>query len=96
MIDSKVNGRGEQGPQGGLAGVVVVPDGCGQGEDALQDPDRHPDQGPTAVSLQVQLPQKVSLRDSISCRSGRNKSPARPLGSYLAAGHQDRPHRFLK
>jgi hypothetical protein len=87
MIDSKVNGRGEQGPQGGLAGVVVVQMAAVRARMRCRTRTAIPTRGPTAVSLQVQLPQKVSLRDSISCRSGRNKSPARPLGSYLAAGH---------
>ena len=29
---------GDEGPQHGLAGLVVVPDGSGQGQEALQDP----------------------------------------------------------
>jgi hypothetical protein len=32
---------GDQGAQGRLAGGVVVPDGRGEGEDALQDPNPH-------------------------------------------------------
>ena len=37
------------------AGVVVVPDGGGQGENALQHPGDHPGWGVPAVAFQVEL-----------------------------------------
>ena len=46
---------GEQGPGGRLAGVVVVPEGGGQGQDALQHPHDDACRGVPAVAFQVQL-----------------------------------------
>jgi hypothetical protein len=37
------------------AGLVVVPDRCGQGQDALQDADHDSGGGVSAVSFQVEL-----------------------------------------
>jgi hypothetical protein len=39
----------------GLAGVVVVPDRGGQGEDALQDAGQYPGWGVAAVALEIEL-----------------------------------------
>ena len=39
----------------GVAGVVVVPGGGGQGQDALQDPDQDVGRGAAAVAFQVEL-----------------------------------------
>jgi hypothetical protein len=39
----------------GLPGVVVVPDGGGQGKDALQDPDEDPAGGSASVVFEVEL-----------------------------------------
>jgi len=50
--------------------VVVVPDGGGEGEDALQDADDHAAGSVTAVSFQVKQSLKVSLTDSMTWRSG--------------------------
>src|SRR5215469_12499468 len=47
---------GDQRSLDGLGGVVVVPDGGGQGEDALQDPGQHPGEGVPAVAFEVELP----------------------------------------
>ena len=44
---------GGQGRHDGQAGVVVVPDRVGQGQDALQDADGHPCRGVPAVAFQV-------------------------------------------
>ena len=56
MIDSKGSVIvGDQGAQGGLACVVVVPDRGGQGKDALQDPNPYPCGGVAPVLLKVQL-----------------------------------------
>jgi hypothetical protein len=46
---------GDQGPGGWLAGVVVVPDRGGQGQDALQHPHQHPCRGVATMAFQVQL-----------------------------------------
>jgi hypothetical protein len=46
---------GDQGAHDGLAGVVVVPDGGGQGEDALGDSGQHPGGGVPAVAIEVEL-----------------------------------------
>jgi hypothetical protein len=54
MIDAKgVVVVGEQGPGGRLAGVVVVPDDGGQGEDALQPTVPPP---PEVRELEVERP----------------------------------------
>jgi len=57
MIDSKgsVVVVGDQGADDRLAGVVVVPDRCGQGEQALQDPNADAVDGAPAVVFQVEL-----------------------------------------
>ena len=46
---------GHQRPHDGRAGGVVVPDGGGQGEDPLQDPDGDAVVGPAAVLFEVEL-----------------------------------------
>ena len=46
---------GGQGSVHGCAGVVVMPDRGGQGQDALQDADHHPGGGVAAVPFQVEL-----------------------------------------
>jgi hypothetical protein len=60
---------GDQGAQDRLAGLVVVPDGGGQGQQSLQHPDGDALNGPPAVAFQVELAREVSLTDSMSCRS---------------------------
>jgi hypothetical protein len=47
-----------------LAGVVVVPDRGGQGEDALQDADQDPGRGVPVVVLEVELA-FVSVEDRL-------------------------------
>ena len=46
---------GDQRAHDGLAGGVVVPDGGGQGEDALQDADGDAVDGAPAVAFEVEL-----------------------------------------
>src|SRR6266545_7634772 len=46
---------GGEGPEHRCAGFVVVPDGGGEREDALQDADDHARDGVTAVAFQVEL-----------------------------------------
>src|SRR5450755_2328455 len=56
MIDSRgLVVIGQERALDGLAGAVVVPDGCGQGEDALQDADGHALGGMAAVLFQAGL-----------------------------------------
>src|ERR1700721_2280484 len=56
MIDSKGSVVvGHERAHDGLAGGVVVPDGGGEGEDALQDADGDAVDGPAAVLLEVEL-----------------------------------------
>ena len=57
MIDSKGSSVvvGGQGSHDRLSGVPVVPDGGGQGEDALQDADGHAGDGASAVLFQIEL-----------------------------------------
>src|SRR3982751_2553590 len=56
MIDSKGSVVvGDQGWDDGLAGVPVVPDRGGQGQDALQDSDGDAGDGPAAVLFEVEL-----------------------------------------
>jgi hypothetical protein len=63
---------GDQGAQDRLAGLVVVPDRGGEGQQPLQHPDGDALDGAAAVALQVKLALRVSLTDSMSCRNGLN------------------------
>jgi hypothetical protein len=47
---------GQQGSLDRLAGAVVVPDRCGQGQDTLHDPDPNPGGGAAAVLFEIELP----------------------------------------
>jgi hypothetical protein len=63
-----------------------VPDGGGQGEDALQDAGQHAGWGVAAVALQVELAFEGVVEDSMTWRSGlKNRAPGRS-GSPLRAG----------
>src|SRR5260370_9762932 len=57
MNDSKGSAVivGDQGSHDGLARVVVVPDGGGQGEDALQDASENAERGVPAMAFEVEL-----------------------------------------
>jgi hypothetical protein len=46
---------GDQRAHDRLGCVVVVPDGCGHGEDALQDAGEYAGRGVPAVAFQVEL-----------------------------------------
>jgi len=73
-----------------LSGVVVVPDRGGQGQDALQHPDRDLDRCPAAEVFQVELALEgvVDRLDQLAQRP--EQPPARPLGSPLLAGRTSR------
>ena len=47
---------GKERPLDGVAGVVVVPGGDGQGQDAPRDPDQDVGRGVAAVAFQVAEP----------------------------------------
>ncbi len=69
-----------QRAQDWLAGGVVVPDRGGQGEDALQDADRHTGGVWPPCRSRSSWPLKVSLTDSMIWRRGLNRcAPARGL-----------------
>ncbi len=83
---------GDQRAHDGLAAVVVVPDGCSQGEDALQDTGEYAGRGVPAVAFQVTLPLNMSLTDSMIWRSGLKNCLPRRSGSPLRGGaEQDEP-----
>src|SRR4051794_41384480 len=76
---------GEAAGDGG-ADVVVVPDGCGEGQDALPDADADSLGVCPPCCSRSSWPLKVSLIDSITCRRGlKNCVPGRS-GSPLRAG----------
>src|SRR5215217_8812609 len=93
MIDSKGSSVivGEQGPGGRLAGVVVVPDRGGQGEDALQYPHDDTCRGVAAVVFQVELALEglVDRLDDLPQRAEQVR--AGPLGLALA-GRAQQPY----
>jgi hypothetical protein len=63
-----------------------VPDGGGEGQDALQDPDGDAVDGSPAVLLEVELALRVSLTDSMTWRSGLKYWRPPGSGSPLRAG----------
>jgi hypothetical protein len=77
-----------------LSGLVVVPDGGGQGQDALQDPDRDPTRSAAAVALQVELALEgvVDRLDQLPQRLEQVRSG--PLG-FALAGWPQQPHAQL-
>jgi hypothetical protein len=67
MIDSKASVVvGGQGPHDRLAGVLVVPDCGGQGEDTLQDPDRDAGDGAALWCWPVGLTERINAARSSS------------------------------
>ena len=66
---------------GRLPGLVVVPDHRGQGEEALQDPDRDPDRGMAAVAFQVQ---PAPGRSGSPLRAGPNNRRPQNQREWLA------------
>ena len=70
---------------------MTIPHGDGQGEDALQDPDRDPATGTAAVALQVELAFEglVDRLDELPQRAEQVRTG--PLGLALA-GRPQQPH----
>jgi len=60
---------GDQRSFDGLAGAVVVPDGCGEGEDALPDAGEDSGDGAPAVLFEVALAFKSRMPLVASCRT---------------------------
>src|SRR3954447_16695447 len=87
MIDSKGSVVvGGQGSHDRLAGVPVVPDRGGQGEDALQDPHGDAGDGPAAVLFEVELAFE-GLVDRFDARpDGRSRPRPGRAGSVRFAG----------
>lgn len=69
-----------------LAGVVVVPDGGGQGENALQHPGDHPAGVCPPWRSRSSWPLRVSLTDSMVWRSGLKNCAPGLAGSPWRAG----------
>src|SRR6266849_1885275 len=85
MINSKGSVVvGDQRPFDGLAGVVVVPDGGGQYQDALQDADQDAGRGVAAVAFEVELPLECVV-DRLDDLAERLEEPGSgPVGLALA------------
>src|ERR1017187_7380588 len=94
MIDSKGSVViSEERALDGLAGSVVVPDGGGQCEDALQDADYHAFCGVAAVLLEVELAFE-GVVDRLDDLAQRLEEPgACPFGVAFAGGPQERDPR---
>src|SRR5216684_8741362 len=76
----------------GLAGGVVVPDGGGEGEDALQDADGDAVDGAAAVLLEVELAFEGVVDGLDDLAERLEVLPAGGLGLALAGGpEQDHP-----
>src|SRR5215207_1147622 len=90
MIDSKGSVVvGDQGSQDRLAGVPVVPDRGGQGEDALQDPYGDAGDRPAAVLFEVELAFEglVDRFDALAYRP--EQGPAGTGGFFVVRGSDD-------
>jgi hypothetical protein len=81
---------GDQRSQSRLAGLVVVPNHGGEGQDALEDPDGDPDTGAATMAFQVQLALE-GLVDRLDELPQRLEQPRPgPLGLALRAGRNSR------
>ena len=65
---------GQERSLDGLAGAVVVPDGGGQGKDALQDADQDAGWCPAAVGFEVKLA-LVAVEDRLDGLAQRLEEP---------------------
>jgi|ERR1039458_3224883 hypothetical protein len=72
-----------------MVGSVVVPDGGGEGEDALQDPDGYSADGVTAVLFQVELAFEGVVDRLDDLAEGLEVPGACPLRLALAGGPQE-------
>src|ERR1044071_6604008 len=76
---------GDQGSSGWLAGAVVVPDRCGQCQDALQDADPDAGWGVSAVLYEVELTFE-GVVDRLDDLPQRLEEPAVGSGFFALAG----------
>ena len=77
---------GDQGAHDRLAGVVVVPDCCGEGEDALQDAGGHSGGGAPAVAFEVELALEGGVDRFDDLPQRLEELGAGPLGFAFAGG----------
>src|SRR5947209_979312 len=76
---------GGEGPQDWLAGVVVVPDGGGEGEESLEDAGDDASWGLTAVSFEVELALKRVV-DGLDDLTERFEDPGACAGLFAFEG----------
>src|SRR6266540_3015538 len=72
---------GDEGPEDGLVGGLVVPDGGGEGEDALQDAHGDSVAGPAAVAFEVELAFE-GVVDRLDDLAERFEQPGAGAGSF--------------
>src|SRR6266700_3106961 len=90
MIDSKGSVVVcDQGSQDWLAGVPVVPDRGGQGEDALQDPHGDAGDGPAAVLFKIELAFEGLVDRFDALPYGPQQAPAGAGGFGAVRGSYD-------
>src|SRR5881409_2574634 len=80
MNDSKGSAmiEGDQGAQGRLASVEVVPDGCRECQQPLEDPCEHAFIGAATVSLQVELALQGVIHGFDELAQGLQEPAVRP------------------
>src|SRR2546421_8014737 len=90
MNDSKGSAmiEGDQGAQGRLASVEVVPDGCRECQQPLEDPCEHAFIGAATVSLQVELALQGVIHGFDELAQGLQKPAVRP-GLLVGTGRTE-------
>ena len=81
---------GDQRPGDWGAGLVVVPDGCGHGQDALRDPDRYSLEGPPGVGFEDGLAFEGVVDRLDQLADGLEQRLVVPGGLVRAGGPQQR------
>ena len=80
--------EGDQRTQGRLASVEVVPDGCRECQQPLEDPGEHAFVGSAAVSLQVELALQGVIDGFDELAQGLQEPAVRP-GLLVGTGRTD-------
>ena len=75
---------GGEGPEDGLVGVVVVPDGGGEGEESFQDPDQDTLRAVAAVAFEAELGLEGGV-DRLDDLAQGLELGGTPAGSFVAA-----------
>src|SRR6266704_820990 len=83
----------QEGASDGLPGLVIVPDGGGQGEDALQDPDGYSAGGVPAVGFEVKLTFECVVDGLDDLAQWLEEAGACSLRLAFAGGPQERDAR---